>query len=347
MASDTKEIASRLNRDALSVCQHFLPEGRRSGNYWVVGDVRGAPGRSMFVRLKGSGGRKPGRWTDAASGEYGDLLDVIRESAGLSGFGETLDEARRFLVLPRTASDDHFDDTPARSGSPEASRRLFAASRSIFGAAAELYLRYRAITHLAGLDSLRFHPRCYYRPDRSMPGQQWPALIAAVSDPAAVIAGVHRTYLARRVEPDMPDFGKAPIETPRRAMGELLGNAVRFGRATDTLLAGEGIETVLSLRCVLPGMPMAAALSAGHLGAITFTDRLRRLYVAVDRDDEGAAALRRLTERGHAAGIDVIGLVPALGDFNDDLRLLGAAALRQNLALQLEPRDAARFLSPV
>ena len=65
------------------------------------------------------------------------------------------------------------------------------------------------------------------------------------------------------------DSAKAPIDTPRRAMGDLLGNAVRFGVADDdVLVAGEGIETMLSLRCVLPTLPMAAALSANHLAAM-------------------------------------------------------------------------------
>ena len=43
---------------------------------------------------------------------------------------------------------------------------------------------------------------------------------------------------------------------------------VRFGVADDVLAAGEGIETMLSLRSVLPTMPMVAALSANHLAAI-------------------------------------------------------------------------------
>lgn len=38
-----------------------------------------------------------GKWTDAATGEHGDLLDVIRESCGLLEFGDVLSEARRFL----------------------------------------------------------------------------------------------------------------------------------------------------------------------------------------------------------------------------------------------------------
>ena len=46
-------------------------------------------------------------------------------------------------------------------------------------------------------------------------------------------------------------------------MGELLGHAVRFGLPGDVMAAGEGIETILSLRQTLPRMPMAAALSAG------------------------------------------------------------------------------------
>ncbi|MFX7756110.1 DNA primase, partial [Acinetobacter baumannii] len=75
------------------------------------------------------------------------------------------------------------------------------------------------------------------------------------------ITGVHRTWL----DPhgfDRVRLGKAPIDTPRRAMGDLLGNAVRFGVVDDVLAAGEGIETMLSLRYVLPTLPMTAALSA-------------------------------------------------------------------------------------
>src|SRR3546814_14758898 len=62
--------------------------------------------------------------------------------------------------------------------------------------------------------------------------------------------------------PDGSD--KAPIDTPRRAMGDLLGHAVRFGVTGEVMAAGEGIETMLSLRMALPTMPMAAALSAAH-----------------------------------------------------------------------------------
>ncbi|MBY0447123.1 MAG: hypothetical protein K2P95_00410, partial [Hyphomonadaceae bacterium] len=64
------------------------------------------PGRSMFVRLSGpdSGPGAAGHWTDAASAEHGDLLDVIRESCGFVEFRDVANEARRFLSLPRAES---------------------------------------------------------------------------------------------------------------------------------------------------------------------------------------------------------------------------------------------------
>ena len=151
-------------------------------------------------------------------------------------------------------------------------------SQPISGTIVEAYLRRRGITALHGTGSLRFHPRCYYRPDAYAPTEVWPAMIAAVTDLDGKITGAHRTWLA-------PDGrGKAPVETPRRAMGHLLGNAVRFGVAGEVMAAGEGIETMLSLRCVLPTIPMAAALSAAHLAAILFPMSLRRLYIARDDD---------------------------------------------------------------
>ena len=111
-------------------------------------------------------------------------------------------------------------------------------------------------------------------------------------------------------------------------MGHLLGHAVRFGVAGSAsakvvMVAGEGIETVLSLWTVMPTMPMAAALSAGHLAALLFPIDLRRLYIPRDNDRAGCWAAEKLAARAREAGIEAIVLVPQLGDFNDDLRQLG------------------------
>jgi Toprim domain len=347
MPRDASELARRLARHAEAVCRHYLSNGRRHGRYWTVGDVRNTPGRSMYVRLNGpeSGPGAAGRWADGATAEYGDLLDVIRESCGLIEFRDVTDEARRFLSLPRAEPRRTPKPvrTPVPAGSPEAAQRLIAMSQPIRETLVETYLRNRGIKAVHHAGALRFHPRCYYRPDDGSPTETWPAMIAAVTDLAGRITGVHRTWL----DPEGFDarrLGKAPVDTPRRAMGSLLGHAVRFGVADDVLAVGEGIETMLSLRCALPAMPIAAALSANHLAAMLLPLTLRRLYIARDDDAAGDIALAALTERAEAAGIEALALSPRMGDFNEELRAFGLAALRAALRIQLAPQDVVRFM---
>ena len=105
MKSQAADLAHRFARNAEAVCRHYLSNGRREGRYWLVGDVNNTPGRSMFVRLKGgdTGKGAAGKWTDAATGEHGDLLDIIRESCGLVDFKDVADEARTFLSMSARA----------------------------------------------------------------------------------------------------------------------------------------------------------------------------------------------------------------------------------------------------
>jgi hypothetical protein len=164
-------------------------------------------------------------------------------------------------------------------------------------------------------------------------------MIAAVTDLAGAITGAHRTWLA------LDGADKAPIDTQRKAMGDLLGHAVRFGRPSEIMAVGEGIETMLSLKSALPHMPMAAALSASHLGAFLFTPSVRRLYIACDKDPAGDGARNQLMRRAYEAGIEAVALTPMLGDFNDDLVAFGIVALRAHLRVQLAPEDVVRFMS--
>lgn len=344
LSTRASELSERLAQNVQAVCRHYLPAGRREGRYWMVGDVAGAPGRSLYIRLFETERGRIGNWVDAATGEHGDLVDLIRLNQRHGRLAETIDEAEKFLSLPPSADVDPCrmaNPPPACVGSPTAARRLFEASKPLAGTLAASYLAARGITHIGDLAALRFHPRCYYRANEDdLPGTpgSFPALIAAVTDCDGVQTGTHRTWL------DPSGSAKAAVASPRRAMGNILGHTIRFGLAEDVMIAGEGIETVLSLREAVPPLPMIAATSSAHLAAIQFPPSLRRLYVARDRDKAGDGAAAVLTDRVQAAGIELVSLMPELGDFNDDLRQDGATALGTRVIAQLREADRNRFI---
>ncbi len=403
--AEIADLVDDLARHAEAVCRHYLSNGRRAGNHWLVGDKANTPGRSLYVRLKANGRGVAGKWTDAATDEHGDLLDLIRETRQLRTFPEVVVEARRFLgrsqtvphvvksavTSPRGENRRPANESTTSDGlsepslTSEAARRLFAAAQPITGTLAELYFERRGITQLAGIDALRFHPRCFYRaldfdednnrrsnqstanddcgpPDADL--QNLPALLAAITDGAGIITGVQRTYLdatalsAGGLLDDL--LGKARVPSPRRALGDILGHGVRFGFGNsltrplsphpvfdaDVIAAGEGAETMLSLRMGLPGMLMIAALSAGNLAVLRFPANLRRLYIAQDDDAAGRHATAKLIARAEVGGIEVIVLTPTLDDFNSDLRRFGHHTVCDHLRPQMAADDVARFLAP-
>ncbi|MBO6675581.1 MAG: toprim domain-containing protein [Rhizobiales bacterium] len=344
MDSTAADLSQKLSREAEAVCRQYLSNGRKHGNYWIVGDVDNSPGRSLYVRLAGPtrGKGAAGKWTDAATGEHGDLLDLIAANLNLSTLRDTLEEARRFLSLPRPEPPARERQSPAPPGSPEAARRLWAMGQPIAGTLAERYLSARGLKDLRRVSALRFHPNCYYwREDANAndPPEAWPALLAKVTDTAGTLTGVHRTWF----DPQTAD--KAPLDPNRKAMGNLLGHAVRIGSPTDVLAVGEGLETMLSLRQALAGLPIAAALSSNHLAAFDPPTDLRRLYVAIDNDAAGRAAFGTLTDRFEDSGLHLLPLRPMLDDFNGDLRKHGIDEMRSHLRPQLLPVDVPTLLA--
>lgn len=346
MENPVRELARRLGENAEAVCRHYLSHGRREGHYWMVGDKGNAPGRSLYVRLvDGDGRRTAGKWTDAATGDHGDLLDIIAASCAHRNLAETLAEARRFLILPPSdAGTQGPRPRPrrARAGSIEAAARLWAASKPIAGTPVRTYLAGRGLRRGGDVPALRCHLHCYYRrseEDGPSVKSAYPAMIAAVTDLGGSLMGVHRTWL------DPYRSTKAPVEYPRRAMGHLLGHGVRFGLAGEVMAFGEGIETILSLREIAPALPLIAGLSAAHLAALEFPAPLRRLYVARERDAAGRAAFATLAERAAPLGIDILPLDPALDDLNSDLMQMGHSQLAASIAPQMHVVDAERMLN--
>ena len=332
MESVAADLAQRLAARAEAVCRYYLPNGVRRGAYWIVGDVTGAKGRSLYVRLRASSKTAAGKFVDAATGDHGDLLDLIRLNRGLATVSEAFDEARAFLNEPpgRAVELAAYDTAAGTTRNPvEAAARLFALTSPVPGTLAETYLRGRGITADLDHPALGYLATCYHRAEGSIEPKALPALIARVTDLNGRITGVHRTWLRA------DGGGKADLPEPRKALGELHGHGVRFGATGAVLAAGEGIETMLAVRSVLANLPMVAALSAAHLAALVLPDGLRRLYIACDNDRAGLDAGLALATCAISRGIAVRLLVPDGKDFNDDLKSLGAALLLQRLVPHL------------
>jgi twinkle protein len=96
------ELAAMLARDAESVARMLLPGGKREGHEWRAGSVDGDAGKSLGVHLTG---QKAGVWCDFASGEGGDLLDLWATVRNV-GIGEACQQVRDYLGV-REARVDH------------------------------------------------------------------------------------------------------------------------------------------------------------------------------------------------------------------------------------------------
>ena len=210
------EIAAALSTRAEDVCRRYLPRGSKQGRYWTAGDTSGAKGRSLFVRLAPPG--IPGKWTDAATNEHGDLLDLIRLHTGGASLRHAMEEARAFLVLPSSApanGGDHTGDYDRE----EAARRLWRRCRPIDGTHAEAYLHARAIGHCR-FPALRFHSDLIHRGDDGI--HRLPALVAAVTGDDGAIEGVQRTWLdpkrTRESQPRPPAQSAWARPRPGRAL---------------------------------------------------------------------------------------------------------------------------------
>ena len=168
----------------------------------------------------------------------------------------------------------------------------------------------------------------------------------------AAAEGVQRSWF------DSKRPAKANFVRPRKALGRVYGRAVRFGGPATgaTLLAGEGIETVLSLVTTVPGIHAAAALSAGSLGAFEPPQDLAFLVIARDKDVEGGHAANALQHRCVDRCIPSIVIVPDRSDLNDDLiafgqetpvaRIAPFIASSRSAATMEERRGSGRIITP-
>jgi twinkle protein len=95
--SDITEIKRGLASRALSVAEMLLPAGKKVGHEWEVGSTYGEQGKTLKVHLVGE---KAGIWSDFATGESGDLLDLWCAVQNIK-LVDALDKARSYLGVKR------------------------------------------------------------------------------------------------------------------------------------------------------------------------------------------------------------------------------------------------------
>ena len=90
---NAKELAERMAHEASTIVPYLLPQGKKSSGEWKVAGTTGEPGTSMSVRLTGA---KAGIWSDFATQERGDILDLWAAVRGQS-MTEAIHDAKAYL----------------------------------------------------------------------------------------------------------------------------------------------------------------------------------------------------------------------------------------------------------
>ncbi|MES1987099.1 MAG: toprim domain-containing protein, partial [Pseudomonadota bacterium] len=92
---NAKEVSRMLAARAESFARYLFPNGKKIGQEYCVGNINGDQGESLKIHLTGE---KSGVWSDFASGEAGDLLDLIALKRNLK-IAEAIIEARQWLGM--------------------------------------------------------------------------------------------------------------------------------------------------------------------------------------------------------------------------------------------------------
>lgn len=339
---DARHVAGLLAARVPALVAELLPHGQREGHEWRVGSLAGERGRSLAVHLSGP---RAGVWSDFASGESGDALDLVAAVLYRGDVGEALPWARRWLGLSDgpAAAPQRAPERPAvpavdheAEGRRAAALRLFlAAEPRLAGTPAAAYLAARGID-LAELGrqpkALRFHPGLWNVETAS----HWPAMVAAVTGAGGDHQATHRTWLAKDAA---GVWRKAPLRDPKMSLGSVAGGCVRLWRGAsskplarapegETVAVAEGIETALSVAIACPELRVLSAVSLSNMAKLALPAAVRSVIVCADDDgdnEKARHALDRAVRTFLAQGRAVRIARPPVGkDFNDTLQAVGA-----------------------
>lgn len=235
-------------------------------------------------------GRPDQRALTISEGDAGLLLHCKKDGCAFRDIVAALKLPR--VTHPRADRKDGCPINPVENiyRRSDVAEAIWNSGRLIDGSLAETYLRGRAITCRLP-DSLRFHPDLWHGPAR----RAVPAMIARIDGSAGM--AVHRTWLAS------DGRGKADVSPAKTMLGPSAGGAVRLRIANGPLIVTEGIETGLSVICMLSRPASVwAALSTSGMRALSLPLQPGVLILAPDGDAPGRAAADALADRAKRQG---------------------------------------------
>lgn len=248
---------------------------------------------------------------------------LIVHSFGRSDWREVLDDlrARRFIDADNRlcgAGVWQGYNAPVRLDVDKiaAARALWAKGVGVEGALSERYIRGRAVSRpLPGVDALRHVSDA---PLKAYDGEGpfFPALLAAVRDPAGAVTAIEITYL------DAEGRRHRRLKTPKKIIGVIpQGSAVRLDPAGPALLVGEGVFSALSAS-VRFELPAWALLSTSRMITWDPPKDVEAVTVAGDNGRGGRRAGRILTERLQDRGVRPTLVFPdaRFDDFNTEAK---------------------------
>lgn len=314
--ADVQEIKHLLQAQIAALVVKLAPEGHRSGRYWIARN----PTRndenigSFYIWLQGGA---PGAWRDSATGETGDVIQLIRYCLRLRDFKETMDWARGWLGIAQMPK--HLVQQRVEVARKEADARqqreadrlhknrraalaiyLDAKKQRFGGSPADRYLKHWRGVDVALLGRMPGALGCL--PDRwhRETDTRWPVMIAGLTDDSGKIVAVHSTFLARDGigEAHRETEGKAPVKPRRKIWPDFSGGAIRLWRGEsglsigdaiknglrETLVIVEGVEDGLSIALACPELRVWCAGSLGNLGNLKIPECIDEVIVCADND---------------------------------------------------------------
>ncbi|MGH7092191.1 MAG: DUF7146 domain-containing protein, partial [Stellaceae bacterium] len=223
----------------------LLPGGCREGAEWRCGSTAGEPGHSLGVHLIGE---RAGVWSDFATGERGDALDLVRIVLGADTV-RALDWSRRWLGIeagiaelpPITAAH------PAPSPDDLARwRRPWGEARPIDGTIAARYLAARRLRFSDPKGRvLRYAPHRWRRQPETDRLENHSALLALLRDlRSGEPCGVINIFLLPNGADRLRD-PKGKTTAGRAASAAVMLSP--YGEPTGGLTVCEGVETGIAL----------------------------------------------------------------------------------------------------